>query len=140
MKFHLTFFHYLYKNSKYFFYIWLFIIMIISSLPQIMIPEIKSTQSNIRLDYLVHFWEFFILAIFFGLWRLNKRFKQTFHNWISYILIGWGLAFLVEIYQYLIPDRSFNIIDYIYNSIGYITGIFLVYIFLKIKNPGTRKI
>ena len=137
-----TFFNYLYKNSKYFFYVWLLIILIISSLPQIPILRIKSTKLNvnIRLDYLVHFWEFFILAVFFVLWRLNKNSQQALHLWISYISIGLGLSLVVEIYQNLIPGRTFNIIDSLFNCLGFTAGILLIYILLKTKNPNTKNI
>jgi len=98
-----------------------------SSIPQIPVPKIKAFDSIIRLDYFVHFIEYFILSIFFILWRLDKKSIFKLRTFLLYIVIGLSIAFLDEFHQILIPGRTFNIIDFMLNGSGFIMGAFVMY-------------
>jgi len=111
------------KESKYLFTIWFFLIIVTSSIPHLPTPNIKTFGSQIRMDYFIHFLEFFILSIFFMLWQGQKKKIKTFQFLVICIFFGLGLSFIVEIYQEFIPGRKFNIIDSFYNSIGFSVGV-----------------
>ena len=124
---------YIKKNSKFIFFLYFIVIIIMSSIPQIPIPKIKAFDSRIRLDYFVHFIEYFILSIFFILWRLDNRSVFRFKTFLLYIVIGLSIAFLDEFHQILIPGRAFNIIDFMLNCSGFIIGIFVMYRSNKVR-------
>jgi len=113
-----------------------------SSIPQIPIPKIKAFDSIIRLDYFVHFIEYFILSIFFILWRLDKRSIFKLKTFLLYIVMGLSIAFLDEFHQILIPGRAFNIIDFMLNGSGLIIGALFMYgsnIQVKSKKVKVKK-
>ncbi len=124
---------YIKKNSKFIFFLYFIVIIIMSSIPQIPIPKIKAFDSIIRLDYFVHFIEYFILSIFFILWRLDNRSVFRFKTFLLYIVIGLSIAFLDEFHQILIPGRAFNIIDIMFDAFGFIMGIFVMYRSNKVR-------
>jgi VanZ family protein len=133
-------FNFISKYSKLLFFTWLILIFIASSLPQLPTPKIKiSAGTSFRLDYLIHFLEFFILSILFIFWMINNNPKQKLQNWIIFIAIGIGFAFMIEFYQDIIPGRKFNIVDSIYNSIGIVSGILFLYMFKKILRIVIKK-
>ena len=116
-----------FRNAKILFFIWLILIIIISSIPQLPTPSIKSSSgSSFRLDYIIHFLIFFILSILFIFWMINSNPIQKFYYWILFFSMGIVFSFLIEIYQLIIPGRRFNMVDCFYNNIGVLTGILLI--------------
>jgi VanZ family protein len=116
------------RNSKLLFFTWLILIFIASSIPQLPTPRIKtSAGTTLRLDYLIHFLEFFILSILFMFCIRNKNSMVNFNQLLLYLVIGIAFAFFIEFYQDIIPGRKFNIVDSIYNSIGIVSGLLFLY-------------
>jgi VanZ family protein len=110
----------------------------ISSIPNLPTPKIKALDSNIRLDYVIHFLEYFILSLFFMFWRMDTDSGLKFKKVLLFIVLGMCFALLDEIYQKLIPGRTFNIIDFMYDSIGFSIGIFSMFLIALVKNkPGS---
>ena len=123
------------RNLKLLFFTWLILIFIAFSIPQLSTPRIKASGgSSIRLDYVIHFLEFFVLSVLFVFCMIDKKKKQTFLNWVLFIVLSVGLAFLIEFYQYLIPGRRFNIMDSIYNSLGFLIGFLFICLVKIAKN------
>lgn len=116
------------KNSKRLFFAWYLLILAASSIPHLPTPHIQAFDSTIRLDYLIHFLEYFILVIFFMQWRLNVNPNLKVKMLFIYAIAGMAAAFLGEMYQKLIPGRTFNPIDGLSNFAGIVTGIFCVYL------------
>jgi VanZ family protein len=106
----------------------------VSSIPHLPTPGFKVFDSSIRLDYLIHFLVYFILSLFFMLWKINNDPGLEFRKILLYVVLGLSFAFMAEIYQKLIPGRAFNIIDFMYNSIGFSTGIFSMFLISVVKN------
>jgi VanZ family protein len=71
-----------------------------------------------RLDYLEHFGIFFIL----GMLYIVARYKYN----INVVILLTIYAVLVEFVQIIIPGRTFNPWDFIYNLIGLILSIGLM--------------
>ena len=122
------------KHSKFLFFSWLLIIIIVSSIPQFPTPKIKAFDSMLRVDYLFHIIEYLILAFFFILWMTVDKSKLKFKNILLYIALGMGIAFFTELYQTLIPGRKFNILDSLYKAIGFVT----VTLFFYLKSKGKK--
>ena len=115
---------------------WSLLIIISSSIPHLPDPKIKvpvpGSGMNIRIDYVIHFLEFFILSILFIFMKMNHSAKLRFKHISWYVVLGMAAAFFIEVYQELIPGRTFNIIDFLYNSLGLLTGVLFTYL-LKIN-------
>lgn len=134
----MTLYNYIKKHSKLFFVLWCLLLIMISSIPHLPIPKIKALDSSIRLDYVIHFLEYFILSLFFMFWRMDSDSELKFKKVLLFIVLGMGFALLDEMYQKLIPGRKFNIIDFMYDSIGFSVGIFSMFLVILVKNkPGS---
>ena len=111
------------KNSKvmgYLFWIWLILTVTTSSIPNIPVPQ-KEILSLIRTDYLIHFFQFFLLSFFFVIWR-QKLFPTPLQLTLI-LLAGAGFSVLMELQQLYIPERSFNIYDILANCFGFFFGL-----------------
>ncbi len=114
-----------FRYFKLLFISWSLLIIISSSIPHLPGIKIKvpGSETKIRIDYLIHFLEYFILSILFIFMKMNDSAKIKFKQISSYVILGMGAAFLIEVYQEIIPGRAFNIIDFFYNNLGLVTGI-----------------
>jgi len=111
--------------SRYLLIVWIFAIIFVSSTPSIPTLKIHTAKADIRLDYLIHFCEYGILAFLAFLSFARNVFMLSFRK---YILITMGLilfAVLDEFHQKLIPGRAFNAKDIFSN----LMGIFAVLLF-----------
>jgi VanZ family protein len=111
--------------AKYLLTAWVLAVIIVSSIPHLPTLKIHTAKSDIRLDYLIHFCEYGIMALMAFLSFAGKDFKMNYKRWI---LLTMGLilfAILDELHQKLIPGRSFNIKDILSN----ISGILAVLVF-----------
>ncbi len=119
--------------ARYIFCGWLLTIIIVSSIPSIPTLKIHTGKTEIRLDYLMHFCEYGILAFMAFLSCAGSEFKTGCRK---FILLTAGLiifAILDEYHQKLIPGRSFNVKDIFSNILGILAAlIFCVMLFRKI--------
>jgi VanZ family protein len=116
--------------ARYFLIAWLITILIVSSVPSIPTLKIHTAKSEIRLDYLIHFCEYGILAGMAFLTFVNSEFRLSFRK---FFIITAGLilfAILDEFHQKLIPGRAFNAKD-IYSNIAGVFGalVFCIVVF-----------
>lgn len=122
------------KHKKTFgliFWLWGFIIIVLSILPNTPKLEIDLNNKILRLDYVIHFIVYFTLSILFLLWKADKYLKIK-SNLLFYFLLGALLfAGLSEFIQTFIPGRSFNPIDFLFNTGGIILGIIAPKLILK---------
>jgi VanZ family protein len=94
---------------------------------------IRTAGSEIRLDYMMHFCEYGLLALLAFLSLVNIEFKMTLKKYLITAAFLILLAVLDELHQKLIPGRSFNVEDILSNITGILAGlIFCVLIFRKI--------
>jgi VanZ family protein len=111
--------------AKYLLTAWVLAVIIVSSIPHLPTLKIHTAKSDIRLDYLIHFCEYGIMALMAFLSFAGKDFKMNYKRWIL-LTVGLILfAILDELHQKLIPGRSFNIKDILSN----ISGILAVLVF-----------
>ncbi|MCD6565454.1 MAG: VanZ family protein [Bacteroidales bacterium] len=119
---------------KVFFWLWLLFILVISSTPNLPDLKLNIDESTIRIDYAIHFIEYFMLVCFFLIWRIKINLNPTITIVLLTLLIGMATGFIDEFHQKIIIGRTFNPIDMLSNFLGVITGVVTVTLYLKIIN------
>ncbi|NQU80038.1 MAG: VanZ family protein [Bacteroidetes bacterium] len=117
---------------KLFFWLWLRFILVISSTPNLPDLKLNIDESTIRIDYAIHFIEYFLLVSFFLIWRIKINLNPTITIILLTLLIGMATGFADEFHQKIITGRTFNPIDMLSNFLGVITGVATVTLYLKI--------
>lgn len=108
---------------KYLFWIWLILIITISSIPNLPGPELKIHDTVFRLDYLIHAIEYFVLVTFFLFWQMGKGLRANILFVLLTLLGGLVIATADEYHQLWIPGRTFNPMDMYANYTGLLAGI-----------------
>lgn len=96
-------------------------------------PEVGVEQYFYGQDKVIHFLTYGIYA-FLCLVALSDKILllKLFHYFLALAFsVSYGI--FNEIYQYFIPEREFSLGDILANSLGVITFLILVYIFLNRK-------
>ncbi len=117
---------------KVFFWVWLLIILGMSSTPNLPDLKLNIDESTIRIDYAIHFIEYFLLVSFFLIWRIKNNLNPTIIIILLTLLIGMAIGFVDEFHQKIIIGRTFNPIDMLSNFLGVIAGVAAVTLYLKI--------
>ena len=114
------------------FWLSLAIISIASIIPQF-VPQyvIVSPDVSLRLDYVLHFFSYFLLASFLTIWKFSKDKKYRLILFIT--IFGIIVSSIFEIIQYFIPSRTFNPYDIVSNFSGFIIGLVSSLIYLRIN-------
>ena len=118
-----------YKNEKNFFkilfWVWLTLIIIFSYLPKVTIPEALISNVKIRIDYILHYFVYLVLPFFYLMWQKTLLQNRKFILIINILAAGIILSVLNELPQRYIPGRTFNILDIVFNCLGFISGTLL---------------
>lgn len=116
--------------ARYLLIAWLLTIIVLSSIPSIPTLKIHTEKSEIRLDYLIHFCEYGILAGMAFLTFVSSDFKMSNKKYVLITVLLLLFAMLDEYHQILIPGRAFNMKD-IYSNIAGVLGalVFCVVVF-----------
>lgn len=100
--------------------IWLIVIVILATIPDLPIPRIGGRQIPIRLDYPVHFIEYFFLAFLAIISFVTHQSQRQSIKTILLILILF--AIFAETLHFFIPFRSFELQDMGLNIAGTLSG------------------
>jgi len=123
--------------ARYLLIVWLLTIVILSSIPSIPTLKIHTAKSEIRLDYLIHFCEYGLLAGIAFLAFVSTEFKMDHKR---FLLITSGLilfAILDEYHQRFIPGRAFNLKDIYSNIAGILAAlVYCVVVFRVIADKN----
>ena len=120
--------------SRYIFAVWIIAIAVASSIPSLPTLKIHTAHSDIRLDYLIHFCEYGVLALMAYISFTNNEFKISSLKLIIITISLLLFAILDEFHQKYIPGRAFNMKDIISNMSGIIGAfVFCLIVFRKIK-------
>jgi len=117
--------------AKYLFAAWIVVILTVSSIPSLPTLKIHTEKSEIRLDYLIHFCEYGLLAGMAFLTFVSNEYKLSNKK---FLLITVGLilfAILDEYHQKLIPGRSFNLKDIYSNIAGVLAALIFCFIVFR---------
>jgi len=112
------------KIFRFLLWFWLLLIVVSSTIPFITAPkiEIGKARFEIRLDYIFHFFIYFVFSIIFFLWRIYGKENNKYKILSTIIFLSILLAVIDEFHQKLVPGRIFNPIDLVYNFAGLFTG------------------
>ena len=113
------------------FYLWIAAIILLTVIS--FSPEMKKqNEGGFRFDYLEHFFVFAIIPLLYHLARGEYLDRFLRSKWAVFAL---GLVFcaLAELQQNFIPGRNYNPVDLVLNILGYLTGSFAVWLFIKEK-------
>jgi VanZ family protein len=120
--------------ARYILVFWLFAIISVSSIPRLPTLKIHTAHSEIRLDYLIHFCEYGLLAFMAFLTMTDKKFRLKYTKFLIITLSLILFAVLDEYHQKLIPGRAFNLNDILSNIAGILAAcVFCVVVFRKIS-------
>ena len=119
------------NKYKLLFWIWLGIILTVSSIPGISTPKISSLRFDleIRLDYVFHLLEYLLLVFFFYKWKPDLKLSKILLAVVLFIVI----AAVDEFHQMIIPGRVFNPNDLFYNVAGIMFGSVVTVLSIKRK-------
>ena len=99
--------------------------MIISSIPDVPVnTRVETNALSFRLDYLLHFVAYTVIAFLFG--------KAYYPSLFGFVLLA-RFALLEEGHQLLIPGRTFNPVDLWFDLLGIIV---VAVAFGIMKKPG----
>ena len=118
--------HFLFHHKKFFlvlFWLWVFVIIIFSIIPNVHTMKVEIDNTLYRTDYLIHFSVYFGMSVLFLLSRGKKIFKAKPITLIWFVIGGIFLAGLSEFVQAFIPGRTLNPIDLLFNVLGVISGL-----------------
>jgi VanZ family protein len=93
------------------------------------LPDLKVRIKNewFRLDYIGHLGFYAAISASFIIWRTGWRGKIPGILIFFTILAGTITGIITEFSQLAIPGRSFNPVDMMYNCIGILVGVAVVY-------------
>ena len=123
---------------KYLFWTWLLLILTFSSIPELPGPDFEMKNSILRLDYIIHFIEYFVLVSLLLFWRGGRDYRIGTRFILITLIGGIVIATLDEYHQIWIPGRTFNPVDMYSNYAGILTGMFislLTLAILRAKKP-----
>jgi VanZ family protein len=126
---------YIRPYARYLFIIWAITIIIVSSIPSIPTLKIHLAKSEFRLDYLMHFCEYGLLAFLAFLTFAGEMYMISARKYLSIVTSLIVFAILDELHQKLIPGRSYNINDILSN----VTGILAALVFCIMVFRGLKK-
>ena len=119
--------------AKYLLVAWIMAVIIVSSIPHLPTLKIHTARTDIRLDHLIHFCEYGIMALMAFLSFSGREFEMNYKKWILLTLGLILFALLDEFHQKLIPGRSFSIKDILSNVSGILAAlIFCIVVFRMI--------
>ena len=102
------------------FILWSLILTVVTLYPDSSKVIIES-ESDFRWDYLEHFLAYFIFGGTYILWRSNSNFTIKTIEMLILFVITFVFSIITEYAQVLIPGRTFNLIDMVYNVAGRIS-------------------
>jgi VanZ family protein len=116
------------------FFLWLSALLVLTYYPNFPELKVRIRHEWFRLDYLGHFGFYMVLVALFIFWQNGYRQKVPGKLLLLTITGGLLLAALTELTQLVIPGRSMNPFDLIYNCLGIAAGAGVV-----ILSSGTRR-
>jgi VanZ family protein len=86
---------------------------------------------KIRMDHLIHFTVYFLICLFYLAGQRKSLSLFSSNPLKKFILLILLLATVTELVQLWVPERSFNILDWIANISGMSAGLIAIKIFEK---------
>ena len=120
------------------FFAWLTALLALTYWPNM--PEVEIKKEWFRTDYLGHFGFYALLLLFYLLWQKARRGKVTAAFILQSAMAGVVLGGLTEVSQHLVPGRSLNPLDLMFNCLGIVAGAVAFAVFIGIRGEDGRTI
>lgn len=91
---------------------------------------LKKHFFEIRMDYMLHLLAYFTFGSLYVLWRGNSNFEIKYIELAIITAAAIAFSILLEYFQLLIPGRSFNVVDMLYNTLGTVCGVGITYFYI----------
>ena len=91
---------------------------------------LKKHFFEIRMDYILHLFAYFTFGSLYVLWRGNSNFEIKYIELAIITAAAIAFSILLEYFQLLIPGRSFNVVDMLYNTLGTVCGVGITYFYI----------
>ena len=118
------------------FFLWLSMLLILTYYPNFPELKVRIRYEWFRLDYIGHFGFYMILVALFIIWQNGYRQKVPGKLLLLTMTGGLVLAALTELTQLLIPGRTMNPFDLMYNCLGILAGAGVVILSAGIRGRG----
>jgi len=122
--------------ARYLLIAWVLTIIILSSLPNIPTLKIHTARAEFRMDYLMHFCEYGVLAFMTFLSFTGEEFKIRFRKFMLITAFLVLFAALDELHQKLIPGRTCSVKDFASDVTGVLAAI--IFTVLVFRSIGIR--
>ncbi len=121
------------KYSNILFIIWMISILYMNIDPKFGDTDLPLEQDkmNLRVDYFMHFIMFFVTSLFLciiPLYYINNKYYLKKNRFLLLFFIGLLMACSIETLQIIVPGRTFNYIDMIFNISGLLLGVSVFFI------------
>lgn len=118
----------LHKYKKLFatlFWVCILSIIVFSIIPNGPKMEATMGDKSLRIDYALHLMAYFSLSFLFFLWKSDQDFRIRKRLLIFFLIGSLCLSLFTELAQSIIPHRSFNPVDLLFNVTGILIGAIL---------------
>ena len=118
-------------------YIWLITVLVLSTYPDAMIPDIGIEFS----DLVVHFILYFVTgALFFVVFRESRFSALNRAPALVAVALAALYGFGMEVAQYYIPGRSYCLADTAANTLGALAAVILMVQITKRRQPVAQEV
>lgn len=112
------------KHFKIAFYVWVFILFTLTSIPKLQTP----INESLNIDKLAHFFVYLVFAyLFIKMFNVKIQYQKLKILSILAVLV----PVFDELHQIPIPGRSFSFLDILADLLGFLTVI--IYFRIKLK-------
>ncbi len=95
--------------------------------------KLQTAGFELRIDYFLHTIAFLLLSVLLLGWQLEIGKEQNSKRLFLLFLIVALFSIILEFSQQLIPGRTFNLYDILFNTIGILSGFAIFALYKKIK-------
>lgn len=118
------------NHFKFLFVSYIILLLVLTLMPKWSTHEkIGVGFLEFRADYWYHLFAYTGFGFLFIAWQMNVLIDKSLRNLIPVFMLCISFAFSTEVLQLFVPGRSFNIKDFICNSIGIGFAFFMFVLF-----------
>lgn len=111
------------KIFGFLFFLWLGGLLVLTYYPHLPTFKVRIRHELFRLDYIGHFGFYAVLTVLFLFWQAGWGQKIRMKLLFITLLAGIFLASFTELTQIMIPGRTMNPFDLLYNCLGIVAGV-----------------
>ena len=103
--------------------LWFVALLVLTYYPNFPNLKVRIRHEWFRLDYIGHFGFYAVLTVLFLLWQVGWGQKIRMKLLVITMIAGIFMASFTELTQIMIPGRTMNPFDLLYNCLGIVAGV-----------------